>query len=764
MRKRIAIAGHSEEGLSLIPLLETNPEIEVCAILCEDRNAALETLGHVAPELAQRLGEKVTADANALLRTPGLTAIIEAEPEPTLREALSEALDRGIQVVSPLIAKLLYAFGPVDATRKPDLLHTLAEILESYNLTVDRHALLNRVLQIAVGATGADRGSLMLLDPRDGTLRVDVAIGIERELIPKIHVAPGEGIAGRAFADRRALLLAGKADREHYQISRERDDVESAISVPLIYEGNVLGVLNLSHARERGVFTEEDLQFVEQLARIDAKIIARAEEYHTLMRDSARLRAQTEVREIFGETESLDQRLSRVCRHIAEELSDALCHVYLYDADLGVLRLQASSTRIDPLASPVRLRIGEGLCGWVARKRKPLQICQRVGTVHVCMAVRPLQTGNELIGVLSFEASREGPLPEMLAEKVAALSEALAEELSDALRDLRIEREAIKASAITEFATRLSGATDAAELYRTVTSSAAMILEAEHAVLRLQDPDSGRYQIRSYFGSADTDAQTQLFALEKELSIEAIKQRTPLRVVDLERRPELGPARTDVRSALVQTLRRDGRIYGTLSVLGKVITEPLLGESFSPSDQTVLMRFAEHVSQAIERVSERERIRHRLRFDDLTGLPNATHLRERLEQEIARCSGRDRTLALIRVQIAGLAQALADQHGAEVDRLILSIAQELRAALREFDVLARTAPDSFHALIPEPEAPVPALLGPLARRARGAIQREPDALLGESPELVFGYALFPDDGQTAKALLDRALEPRITSE
>jgi GAF domain-containing protein len=54
--------------------------------------------------------------------------------------------------------------------------------------------------------------------------------------------------------ERRALLLHGKADRHRWQILRERDDVESAISAPLLHGERVLGVLNLSHARNQRQF------------------------------------------------------------------------------------------------------------------------------------------------------------------------------------------------------------------------------------------------------------------------------------------------------------------------------------------------------------------------------------------------------------------------------------------------------------------------------------------------------------------------------
>ena len=763
MRKRLAIIGHGEEGLALIPLLEANPDVEVCAILTQDREATLEGLRQLESGLDQRFAARVTDRIEDVLQTEGLVAIVDADPAPSLEEVLREAPERGIQVTTPLIAKLLYAFGPVDATRKPDLLQTLGEILESYNFTVDRSGLLNRVLQIAVGATGADRGSLMLVDPSDDCLTVDVAIGIEKELINKIRIRPGEGIAGRALQDRRAILLTGKADRQRYNIVRERDDVVSAISAPLIHGDRVIGVLNLSHTRERGVFAEDDLEFVQQLARIDAKIIARADEYRSLLHDSVRLRAQTRIRSLLGEAQPLQRRLSAVCAHIASEIKNGVCHIFVHDPDLDVLILHASSSAIDPLASPIRLRMDEGVHGWVARSREPVVLSRKLHRTQFCFAVLPLVTQGDFLGLLSFEGTNGTEQPDILREKVTAFSLALGEELHDALRELRMERETTQTAAINEFVSRLRGCAEAAEIHRLVTSSAAMIIESEHAVLRLQDPDSGRFRIRSYFGSADTDAQAQLFAVEKELSIEAIKERRMLRIVDLESRTDLDEYRSEIRSALLQPLQRQERVAGTLSVLSKVVQDPLGGESFSKEDQTTLSHIAQHMMQALEQVEEQERARRHQRFDEVTGLPNAEELRERIEQEIARCSSRGRQLALIRVQIEGLATLIA-QAQEEGERVLLSIAQELRGALREFDVIARSALDTFDILVPEPDAEIPALLGPLARRAREAIRREPDSTLNDRLRLAFGYALFPDEAQTANALLERAQSTRISSD
>jgi GGDEF domain-containing protein len=763
VRKRLAIAGHSEEGLSLIPLFEANPDIEVCAILSADRDAALATLQQLEPGQAARFEDRITDDVDAVLRTQGLVAIVDADPGRPLQERLAEATERGIQITTPLIAKLLYAFGPVDASRKPDLLKTLSEILESYSLTIDRRGLVERILQIAVGATGADRGSVMLWDEASEVLRVEVAVGIERELLPKIHIRPGEGIAGRAFQERRAILLRGKADPREFAIAREREDVASAIAAPLVYNGRCLGVLNVSHARDRNALGSEQLEFVEELARLDARILARSQEYHQLVQESGRLRMEAEVRRLLSGGEPLEDRLSGVCRWIASELGDGICQIYLRDAHGEMLLLQATSTRRDPLAQPTRLRSGEGVLGWVAQSGEPALVQSLVGGAELCFAALPLSAREGLSGVLWFEAAFREGAPEALALRLRTASAALAEELGSALRELRIEQRATKMGAIAEVAARMSATEELGELYRTITTSAAMVLESEHAILRLQDPASGRFQIRSYFGSADTDAQGPLFSLEKELAVEATQAREPLRARDLDQRPELARYQTGVVCAVVQPLVREGEVMGTLSVLGRTTAGPLGAESFGDEDVELLARFSEHGQRALIHVQDRERVRHSQRFDELTGLPNAGQLRQRLEEEVARSAGRGRPLAVLRVRVAGLASLIASQSRAEGDALVLSLAQELRAHLRDFDVLARTAPDTFEIVVPEPDEDVSGMLGPLARRVQDALRRDIGEEQRAQLELEFGYALYPDEGASAATLLEKARGARIRS-
>ena len=120
-------------------------------------------------------------------------------------------------------------------------------------------------------------------------------------------------------------------------------------------------------------------------------------------------------------------------------------------------------------------------------------------------------------------------------------------------------------------ASALISARDINEVASLSTSSGALILEADHAIVRLQDPESRRYVIRSYYGAADGRLQEKLFRLDKQLSVAVIKGRS----ARLIRRPRVGlqPTRSSEAGCVrpwSHPLKREGRIIGILGLYDKV--------------------------------------------------------------------------------------------------------------------------------------------------------------------------------------------------
>jgi len=759
MRKRIGIYHATEEACRLIPLLLDNAELEIAAIFDPDAASRRNRLTDLDSRTAHLLDQQLRDDPNHLLADPALHAVLDASPEADLVTQHPELLARGIQIVTPLTARLLWCFKASSGSSQSDLLSALHEIVESYNLTIDTDELFTRVLEIAVGVTGAEGGSLMLLDATSRELRVRVAAGVEPELWPKIRVPLGQGIAGRVAADGRPLLLRGKADRQAFRIVRERFDVESAICVPLIFEGRILGVLNLHHSTQPDAFSQDSLEFAEQLAALDAQIIARSQEHETLRSQAVRYQAVRRVREILSNKDPLPGRLREFTLFVAQQAANGIANLFLLDPHDGNLQLSATSLEGGGFGGEYRIRIGEGIDGTAAQTRAPAMLRSPEGAI--AYAALPLLAGDTFIGVLSIQAGDSltpGRATEEMLLEIAAVA---AEEISHAQREVNMASRATKMGALNESGIRMISSTDPAEVLRMATSSAAMTLEADHAILRLQDEETGRYVIRSYFGSADGRFQERLFRLDKRVSVNTIKHRAPRLIAKIADDPTLREAQAELRSAIAAPLVQEGRVIGTLAIYDRVIPDRFCLGQFSEDDLGLFRKFASYVERAVTNANFHAQARQYRNFDTETGLPNNRYLNKRIHEEITRSSGREGALALAVCQLENLKEIEQISGHARTRRVIQRTVEALRAHLRDFDVLGRTADAEFTILLPDPGFSAGDRVFALARAVADDVSKD-DALNDPTRiALGFGYAIYPSEGADRETLIDHARTPRI---
>jgi GAF domain-containing protein len=756
MRRAVAIYGATEETLQLVSLLEDNPSLEVAAIYDPDPVAARARVALLDAATRERVLPRLTDDPRAVL-APAVRAVIDAGAGEPFERRFPEAGTRGLQVVSPLTARLLWGYGVTSPDRKTELLQALHEVVESVNLTVDTDELFSRMLEIAMSVTGADGGSLMLLDPEQRTLSVRVAVGVEKELWPKIRVRLGEGIAGRAAADARPIRLRGKADQKAFQVVRERFDVESALCVPLVHAGRVLGVLNLRHATRPDAFSDDDLAFAEQLGRLDAEIIARAQEHESLRSQATRYSAVREVQQALTGSAPLLDRLGALCGLVARRVGGGIATLYLFHPDEGELRLAATSLVGGGLGGDYRIPLGQGVDGGAAQSRIPAFLPAAAG--GLAYAALPLLAGDELAGLLSVQLGAEAPPSpagqgRALEETLLEIAAAAADAISRASREARISARATKVAAINEAGLRMISARDPAEVARLATSSGALILGADHAVLRLQDPETRRYVIRSYYGSADGRLEEKLFRLDKQVSIEVLRRRAPAVL------RELPAHETHVRSAMGAPLRRDGDVIGTLVLYDKIAPDQFYAEVFNDEDLSIFGRYVSYVERAVTNALFYEQARQHRSFDEDTGLPNADYLARRVDQELARVAGRDGALALASCRVENL-DAIRRAAGPLADRVVQRVAEALRAHLRDFDVLGRSGDEEFLALLPEPGPAPEDRIASLARGVADDVAKDDRVNTPVRVALTFGYAVHPAEGATRKELEARARVARI---
>lgn len=178
-----------------------------------------------------------------------------------------------------------------------DMIWRLNEQIMSFE-NMDR--LLQDILAGAIEVMEATSGSIMLIDPPGSdTLTIKAAQGLRSEVVRKARIKLGEGIAGLVAERREGMLLLDDLMDPRL---RSRRKISDALSVPIISEGELLGVLNLN-TKKNQAFGEVDLFLLNTLIKQIATAIERGHRLENLRAKLEEL--EHEEREVLQELQRL---------------------------------------------------------------------------------------------------------------------------------------------------------------------------------------------------------------------------------------------------------------------------------------------------------------------------------------------------------------------------------------------------------------------------------------------------------------------------
>jgi anti-sigma regulatory factor (Ser/Thr protein kinase)/putative methionine-R-sulfoxide reductase with GAF domain len=144
--------------------------------------------------------------------------------------------------------------------------------------------LLDELLIRVRDALSVDTVAILLLDQETNQLVARAANGIEEEVEQGVRIPIGEGFAGRIANERVAIFVA---DVDHADILnpilREKG-IRSLLGVPLIVEGDIIGVLHVGSLQPR-TFTPRDLAVLQFAAARAGPAIERARLFSALERE-----------------------------------------------------------------------------------------------------------------------------------------------------------------------------------------------------------------------------------------------------------------------------------------------------------------------------------------------------------------------------------------------------------------------------------------------------------------------------------------------
>jgi sigma-B regulation protein RsbU (phosphoserine phosphatase) len=168
-----------------------------------------------------------------------------------------------------------------------------------------------RLLDLAKEVTDAEASSLMLYNPESRLLEFasvkDDIMGDRADnfLKSSVKLKMGEGIAGWVAENRKPLMV--KDAQKDPRFSKLADTksgfvTRTMLSVPLVHQEEILGVLNVLNSKEKSFFENGDLALLESFADLAAVAIVRSklvEERIEQERLQAELKAAAKIQKLF---------------------------------------------------------------------------------------------------------------------------------------------------------------------------------------------------------------------------------------------------------------------------------------------------------------------------------------------------------------------------------------------------------------------------------------------------------------------------------
>lgn len=160
-------------------------------------------------------------------------------------------------------------------------LRTLYTLGRSVTSLLDLELVLNRVVEAAVYLTGAEEGSLMLLDEETGDLYMRAARGVGDKHARGFRVRVKDSIAGRVLQTGGPIMLGGNLPDDTYKVKTDYF-VKSLLNVPLKVGKEAIGVLAVNNRDVARPFSSSHLRMLTALADYASIAIYNARLYQDL--------------------------------------------------------------------------------------------------------------------------------------------------------------------------------------------------------------------------------------------------------------------------------------------------------------------------------------------------------------------------------------------------------------------------------------------------------------------------------------------------
>jgi len=318
-----------------------------------------------------------------------------------------------------------------------------------------------------------------------------------------------------------------------------------------------------------------------------------------------------EIAKVVSSSPVLDELLQKFCLMITEQIKADSVLIYLLDERGEELILRGSDNPMSENLGAIKLKLGEGITGWVAEKRKIVAISRHASDdprfkpfnklqedrYEAFMSV-PITLKDELVGVMNIhhrKAHSHTPMEIKLAERIG-------EEIAEAIGQAQLRQQAQKKTRQIETLARMSQTIAQGaylrEILQLIVSMTAEMIGSKVCSLMLLDDKGRDLKIEATQSLSDEYKSKPPVPLKQSVSGRAIQEKRPVVVSDVTKDPQYTypdiARKENLRSLLVVPMMVKEKPIGVLNCYTADI------HTFTPEEIQLVQAVGNQAGVAIE--------------------------------------------------------------------------------------------------------------------------------------------------------------------
>jgi len=289
-----------------------------------------------------------------------------------------------------------------------------------------------------------------------------------------------------------------------------------------------------------------------------------------------------QISESISSNLNLDEVLKQIIEIVVQVAHADACLLYLLDGRKEELILRASKNPHPKLIGRIRLEIGEGITGWVAKEKKPVAIPKnasddpRFKVFHNLPEDRyqaflsvPLIVKNEVIGVINVQHKRSH---EYNHGEMALLT-TIAHQVGGAIENARLYQEmrkkAMQIETLSQVSRTITSNRYLEEILHLIVTMTAEMMDSKICSIMLLNEERQELEIAATQSLSDAYRKKPPLKIGQSISGLAVKERRPIGVLDVTREasymyPDLA-VKEGLRSLLSVPMMLKERVIGVIN-------------------------------------------------------------------------------------------------------------------------------------------------------------------------------------------------------